>query len=160
MSYTDRSSRPEERLVCRERLHFIIYVPSLAGIFLGVLLILLGLNNAFSVPPMFLWGFGLLVLIAGIGSLLDRSIERWMTEIAVTSERIVYKTGLIRRDTIEMNLHQVESVVVHQSISGRLFGFGTIVIRGTGQGIQPLHKIGHPLQLRRSILEAAALTVG
>ena len=86
---------------------------------------------------------------------LAKVVEQSTTEIAVTSERIVYKIGLIRRATSEMNIHKVESVLISQSVLGRMFGYGTLVVRGTGQGIEPLRKVASPLALRRSILEAS-----
>jgi uncharacterized membrane protein YdbT with pleckstrin-like domain len=127
-------------------LHFIIYVPALCGIVFGAALLVTGGT---------VWWVALLFLLGGMANLGARAIKRWTTEIAVTSERVVYKTGLIRRDTIEMGVRKVESVLVHQSSFGRMFGFGTVIIRGTGQGIEPLHNIAEPLALRRSILEAA-----
>ena len=59
--------------------------------------------------------------------------------------RIVIKTGLIRRTTMEMNRSKVESVAVHQGIMGRLFDYGTVVVKGTGGGMEPLSTIEHPL---------------
>jgi hypothetical protein len=42
-------------------------------------------------------------------------------------------------------------VDVDQSLLGRLLGFGTICVRGTGQSIESLRRISHPLQLRNAI---------
>jgi len=64
---------------------------------------------------------------------------------------VIYKTGFIRRHTVEMNMDKVETVDVDQSILGRLLGFGTIRVRGTGQGIESLRGIGDPIGLRNAI---------
>ena len=58
--------------------------------------------------------------------------DQWITEMAVTDRRIIYKRGLIRRMTAEMNIEKVESVSVGQSILGRILDYGTIDVRGTG----------------------------
>ena len=76
----------------------------------------------------------------------------WRTKVAVTDQRVIYKRGLIRRHTVEMNLDKIESVDVDQSIVGRLFGYGTITIRGTGQAVEPLRDMADPLQFRSAIL--------
>ena len=72
----------------------------------------------------------------------------------MTDRRVVYKTGLIRRHTIEMNMDKVESVNVDQSILGRIFGYGTVDIRGTGGGLEPLRNIRDPLAFRNHVTAA------
>jgi uncharacterized membrane protein YdbT with pleckstrin-like domain len=79
----------------------------------------------------------------------------WTTEIAVTNHRIIYKAGLIRRDTVEILMDKVESVDVDQSILGRLLGYGTVTVRGTGAGFEPLKRIAQPIELRNHIMRVA-----
>ena len=69
----------------------------------------------------------------------------------MTNRRIVYKCGLIKRHTVEMNMDKVESVDVDQSVFGRMLNYGDITIRGTGEGIEPLHGIGAPLEFRNHV---------
>ena len=65
---------------------------------------------------------------------------------------MIYKTGLMRRHSIEINMDKVESVDVDQSLLGRLFGYGSITIRGTGESIEPLWGIAHPIEFRNHVL--------
>ena len=76
------------------------------------------------------------------------------TEIAVTNRRVIYKTGLVSRRTVEMNMDKVESVDVTQDIFGRIFDYGTVLIRGTGASLEPLSTIASPLALRNAISAA------
>ena len=69
----------------------------------------------------------------------------------MTDRRVVYKRGFIKRHTIEMNMDKVESVDVDQSIMGRMLNYGDVTINGTGEGLEPLHNIGAPLDLRNHI---------
>ena len=69
----------------------------------------------------------------------------------MTDRRIVYKRGLIKRHTIEMNMDKVESVDVDQSIFGRLLNYGDITIHGTGESSEPLRSIGAPLDFRNHV---------
>jgi hypothetical protein len=48
-------------------------------------------------------------------------------------------------------MDKVESVIVDQSVLGRIFDYGTISIRGTGQGFERLKLISHAIELRNSI---------
>jgi uncharacterized membrane protein YdbT with pleckstrin-like domain len=79
----------------------------------------------------------------------------WITEIAVTNRRVIYKKGWIRRHTNEMNMDKVESVQVDQSILGRMFDFGTVKILGTGEGFEALRTIAGPIKLRNNIITGA-----
>jgi uncharacterized membrane protein YdbT with pleckstrin-like domain len=74
------------------------------------------------------------------------------TEIVVTDKRIILKRGLIARHTEEMNITKVETVDVEQSISGRLFGYGSVLIKGVGSSLEPLNMIAAPIALRNAIM--------
>ena len=73
--------------------------------------------------------------------------------MALTNQRVIYKEGLVRRNTIEMNIQKVESLDVRQSVFGRLFGYGDVLVRGTGVGLNPILKIADPLQFRNAVSE-------
>jgi uncharacterized membrane protein YdbT with pleckstrin-like domain len=60
-----------------------------------------------------------LALVAAV-LLVQEWFRWWITEIAVTNRRVIYKKGFIRRRTNEMNMDKVESMQVDQSILGRM----------------------------------------
>jgi len=102
--------------------------------------------------------FGALLLIAyGIGVLL--LIWAWIvyrtTELAITNKRVIAKTGLIERRTMEMFLEKVESIQVEQGIMGRMLNFGSVIISGTGVHSAPFRNISDPLSLRKNFMMAA-----
>ena len=80
-------------------------------------------------------------------------IDRWSDEFVITNKRIIIKTGLIARKTVEMNLSKIETVNVDQSIFGRILGYGTITIVGTGGTRESFAKIKSPLKFRRAFQE-------
>jgi uncharacterized membrane protein YdbT with pleckstrin-like domain len=147
MRYIQRILQPGESLIYQGRIHWIIYLPA------AVLLVLAGIAlSRAGVSRGMNW-----VLVAGmcatVGALAGISawIKRWTTEIDVTDRRIVYKRGLIRRHTVEMNMDKVESVDVDQTVLGRMLNFGNVTIRGTGTGIEPLFNVEAPLQFRNHV---------
>lgn len=83
-------------------------------------------------------------------------LRRWSDEFVVTNKRIVVKTGFISRYTFEMNLNKVETVNVDQSIFGRIFGYGTIIIIGTGGTRETFATIAKPLEFRRNFQEVSS----
>jgi uncharacterized membrane protein YdbT with pleckstrin-like domain len=82
-------------------------------------------------------------------------VERATSEFAVTSRRVIIKVGLISRRTVELNLEKIESIGVDQSILGRIFGYGTIVVNGTGGTHEPFRGIARPLEFRKAVNEAS-----
>jgi uncharacterized membrane protein YdbT with pleckstrin-like domain len=89
---------------------------------------------------------GLISLIALCKSLINRAT----TEIAVTTHRVIFKRGLIARDTIEINFNRIESLDVRQPVVGRVLDYGTVIVRGTGIGAQPMRYISAPLEFRNA----------
>ena len=80
-------------------------------------------------------------------------LDRYTDEFAVTNRRVIVKTGLISRRTLEMNLNKIESVNVDQSIFGRMLGYGTITIIGTGGTRESFPDISNPLKFRKKFQE-------
>ena len=94
-----------------------------------------------------LWGLGIIFWILA-------AIRYMNTELAITNKRIIAKVGLVSRTTIELNLQKAESLQVVQSILGRTFDYGSIVVSGTGASKVPVPGISQPLEFRRAFLDA------
>jgi uncharacterized membrane protein YdbT with pleckstrin-like domain len=161
MSYVNSVLQPGERVVVRGHLHWIVYWHAIVLLVLG--LILLGWERSLGVGDVLFditaIGFGVLVVVAFVHAWF----VRWITEIAVTDRRIIYKRGFINRHTAEMNMDKVASVDVDQSILGRMLDYGSVHVLGAGgsasldrgdqvPGIEHLHRIAHPLALRNAIV--------
>ncbi len=86
---------------------------------------------------------------------LSAWLKAWIsvssTELVVTDRRVIHKVGFISRKTREMNREKVESIDVDQSVGGRLFGYGTIIVHGTGSSWEPFTNISDPLAFRSLI---------
>jgi uncharacterized membrane protein YdbT with pleckstrin-like domain len=148
MGYVERVLQPGEDIKHVSRLHWIVYLPGLVLIIIGLIgLIFFTPGQSNPIAPALMG----VVFLMGLVGLFQAWFKRWTTEIAVTNRRIIYKRGFIRRYTIEMNMDKVESVDVDQSIMGRLFDYGTITVRGTGTGIEPLYKIDSPIEFRNFV---------
>ena len=93
----------------------------------------------------------LIVPPIGIALLIAYAVRQMTTEVVVTNWRLIYKTGLIRRTAIDLPHNKVETVALHQSIPGRLLGFGTLVVHGTGVGAISIADIDAPQELRRKL---------
>jgi len=63
------------------------------------------------------------------------------------------KLGFIKRQSWETLLNKIAGIAVEQSILGRIFGYGTIIVQSTGGGKDHFHGIDNPLLFRRKIQE-------
>jgi uncharacterized membrane protein YdbT with pleckstrin-like domain len=70
------------------------------------------------------------------------------SEFCLTNRRIVFKLGLIRLKVIGMNLSKIESIEVDQNLLGRLLGYGTLSIHGTGGTMEKFFCVKQPLEFK------------
>ena len=148
MGYVEQNLMPGEQVTYRATLHWIIYAgPVLLGV-LGLILLLSSVGNRDHAP---LTGLGALLLVLSGLFALSRWITARTSEFAVTNKRVIIKVGLIRRHTVELLLGKVESIGVDQSILGRIVGYGSIVVIGTGGTKEPFKNIAEPLEFRKQV---------
>ena len=153
MSYVQKVLQPGEVVLGQTRLHWFIYLRPLV-----VMLIALGVYVASDAmtPDLqpFFWIGAAGLGVFGLLHLFSAWIRRASTELAVTDRRVIHKTGFFSRQTQEMNREKVESVDVHQSFAGRIFGYGTVSVRGIGSTWEPFANIADPLTFRSNITAA------
>jgi hypothetical protein len=157
VSYIESNLIAGERILYRTGRHWIVLVtPIVVAAFLGFpgLMMLIGSltsigDKSGSSSALGVIGFCLL-LIAGL-FVLAGYLTRSSTNMVVTNKRILMKTGLLRRRTFELLLSKVESIGVEEGILGRLLGYGSVVVRGTGGTPEPFTTVSHPLEFRRQV---------
>src|SRR5712691_5891864 len=154
MGYVEENLMPGEQIMYRANLHWIIYSAPLFFGLVGIIIVASSFGNRYQAA---LGGMGALFLI--VAGLLG--LSRWViartSEFAVTNKRVIIKVGLIRRHTLELLLTKVESIGVDQGILGRVLGYGSIVVIGTGGTKEPFKNIAEPLEFRKQV-QARALT--
>ena len=155
MGYIDENLVAGERVLYRTRLHWIVVIaPLIFGSFLalvGLTFLVGGVIDLVKARSAGFAGIGFLVLLLGaaIGAL--GLWYRTSTEMAVTNRRVIIKTGLLTRNSIELMLSKVESVSINQGLTGRMLGYGSIVVRGSGGTAEPFSKIANPLEFRKQV---------
>ncbi len=151
MSYVQSVLQPGETLVYATRLHWLVYARALGFLILAFALGAVA-ARAENELRLGLWAVaGGLLVLAVVGG-VAAALRRFSTELAVTDHRVIYKRGILGRYTVEMARSKVESVDVVQSFLGRVFNFGTILVRGTGGTLEPFRDVEDPLRLRSAII--------
>jgi uncharacterized membrane protein YdbT with pleckstrin-like domain len=149
--YIDDILQPGEKVLYSTNAHWIFYLPAIGAGLLA--LVMLVLSRATTTEGIVLTCLSAAV-IAAIVALYWAArawFHRWTTETDVTNLRVVHKTGFIKRRTFEMSLDKVESVDVNQSILGRLLNYGSVTVRGVGEGAETIRTIASPLDFRNHI---------
>ncbi len=150
MSYVRKVLLPGEQVIYETGLHWLIYG---RAIVLFVAAVALSVSAQY-VPPdtkNLVLGVAGVVLVLAVLAAAMAAIRRITTELAVTDQRVIFKRGVFARYTIEMNRTKVESVDVDQSVLGRILGYGTLMVRGTGSSLEPMQAISNPLAFRTHI---------
>jgi uncharacterized membrane protein YdbT with pleckstrin-like domain len=149
MGYVEKVLQPEETVTYKTTVHWFLYIPAMAWTVIAIAFAVLWSREATGSIVM---GWASVVCL-GLGAVawIYAWIQRITTELAVTSRRVIYKSGLLRRHTLEMNLSKVESVGVTQSVLGRIFSYGKVELKGTGASTSPLPMIADPLRFRSHI---------
>ena len=150
MKYLLRVLQPGETVVHESRLHPLIFLPALLLLALAIALLVASMQFTGDVK-IGLQAAAAIFAVFAIASWARAAIRRATTELAITDRRVIYKAGLLARHTLEMNRSKVESIDVDQSILGRLLGYGTIIVRGTGGSLEPIGMISDPLTFRSHI---------
>jgi uncharacterized membrane protein YdbT with pleckstrin-like domain len=94
-----------------------------------------------------------LVILTAHGTFGYGIAKRNATEMAVTNRRVLIKTGMLSRRTLDLMLTRVESIGVEETACSRMLGYGLVVVRGTGGTPEPFDKIAHPQEFRRAVQE-------
>ena len=170
MSYVERNLVPGETLLYQTRHHWIVLlVPTLIALVLGIPGVVLlywsittrdshGITSGSStISPEGLAITGAILLFIALLILIYGIAKRNATEMAVTNKRVLIKTGMASRRTLDMMLSTVESIGVEESVLGRMFGYGTVIVRGTGGTPETFILIAHPQEFRKNVQEQIGL---
>jgi uncharacterized membrane protein YdbT with pleckstrin-like domain len=156
MSYVENNLIPGERIVYRTGIHWSVLVgPTIVAAIIaapGIALLAYRdriASNGIPVDAVAVAGIGLLAVAAIV--LAYNVIKRNATEIAVTDRRVIIKTGMTSRRSLEIMIAKVESIGIDETVMGRVLGYGTVVIHGTGGTPEPFLKIAHPSEFRREV---------
>jgi uncharacterized membrane protein YdbT with pleckstrin-like domain len=148
MSYVDRHLLPGETVAYRTRLHWKVYLlPGFLVLLVLLPLAILALSSDLKI-------LALLPAVAALAVIGLAWLRRRGSEFAVTNKRVIIKLGVLTTRSIELLLTKVEGIAVEQSLSGRIFGYGGIVVTGSGGTKEPFEGIQSPLDFRQAVQAA------
>jgi uncharacterized membrane protein YdbT with pleckstrin-like domain len=140
MGYVESNLLPNEQVTYRTRVSRIIYFWPICLVLVAIVFVFEGWHWPASVAA-----------VLGVILFVPRWIRSMSSEFAVTNKRVLVKVGLVRRHSLELLLQKVEGIGVDQSILGRILGYGTITVSGTGGTHEAFQMIANPLEFRRQV---------
>ena len=119
---------------------------------------LAALANTHRIPSNFLSDLALIiaqVLTAlAVLNLVLQTLKWYRTHFVLTSQRVIFQSGVIARSRIEISLHKINLVTFHQSIFERLINAGDIIIEsGAEDGMETFTDVRDPQNVQAYIHE-------
>ena len=155
MGYVERHLLPDEQVLYKTRLHWILLLRPSLLIALG--LVTVAVAWRMDAPPAVRY-LGGAAAVAGLLWGLVHYIEMMTSEFAVTTIRLILKVGLVARYTTELLISKVESIGVTQSLTGRLLDFGDLTVTGTGGAREVFRRVRDPIAFRNHVQQASIPT--
>ena len=141
-----------ERIVYRTRPHWILFggplLVALTGLVVGATLQLTVHDYQYRYAG---WYAGAALLGVALLIALPPAIRYLSSDFAVTDKRVLARMGILNRQSLETLLSKIEGIGVEQDLWGRVLGFGTITITGTGGTRESIAGIPRPLEFRRHV---------
>jgi PH (Pleckstrin Homology) domain-containing protein len=157
MSYVEKNLISGEQLVYETGIHWIVLFWPFVGAILiaGAGAAILAFRDSTAIghgsAPAAMEILAACCLVAAAIIFAAAVLKKNATEMAVTNRRVIIKTGLASRRSLEIMLPKVESIGIDETFGGRMLGFGTVTIHGTGGTPEPFRRIAHPTEFRRAV---------
>lgn len=148
--YVDNTLVAGEKIICSAHYHWFYWAKRLI-IYALAIGVAFGLDFVIPIPLPIVT---VLACVCCLASFVLALMLYYYDEMVITNHRVVLKTGIFSRDVFEMQIQKVETVLVDQSIAGRIFDYGTIACRGTGGTISKQIEIASPLDFRAAFQTA------
>lgn len=156
MPYPQRNLNRDETIALDMHPHWWFFAKQTAATVVVVALSLLAIprDNDWVTYP-------LVVLLVVVGLWLGVRYLKWVTtNFVITSQRVIFREGIIAKKGIEIPLERVNNVNFNQGIVERILGAGDLLIESGGEdGKQRFTDIRHPEAVQNLIhaqMEAVA----
>jgi len=144
MNHLEHHLLQNEHILHRSMAHWVVFVSPAIWVFITMVL-----TYQNTIVALLAYMTGLISVINLINALITYN----MSEYAITNKRVLVKTGFFSHSFLEVLLPRVESIQVSQGLLGRLFNYGTIVIRGFSGAKDPFRFLDQPIGFHHCVQE-------
>ena len=150
MPYPESELHATEELILDLHPHWWFFAKSVAGLAVAVVVAVFVLVQGWSWAnvPVALFVFGTLLWF------VQRYIAWVSTHFVLTSDRVIYRSGIISKHGIEIPLERINTIFFHQRIFERLLGLGDLEIESASKdGAQRFEDIQNPSGVQNEIYQ-------
>jgi uncharacterized membrane protein YdbT with pleckstrin-like domain len=95
-----------------------------------------------------------LAIVASLLYMLQRWIAWVSTNFVVTTDRCIYREGIISKRGVEIPLERINTVFFNQSVIDRMIGAGTLTIESAGEnGVQTFEDVRDPIGVQQVLYQ-------
>lgn len=158
MSYADSLLATGERILHRERQHWLVLVWGarlpIVGMLLGVVLLILSSAVGDPLRQLVFWA-GAALFVGGLGFLFWATLRYLNQEYVLTNRRVIEVAGVVNKRSTDSSLEKINDAILTQSIFGRMFGFGDLeVLTASEAGIERFRMIVNPIHFKKAMMDA------
>lgn len=124
------------------RLHWLIFFGPVMALFVAFAL-------GFYVPP--LTQIAAMFQIFALIWIAMTWATYYFSSITIQKQKVILRTGILVRKTVDVPLSKIETIDIRQSILGSMFNYGMLIITGTGGTRHFINFLHRPLTCRRYI---------
>jgi len=99
-------------------------------------------------------GAAVVMVIVALLYFLQRWISWISTNFVVTTDRCIYREGIVSKRGIEIPLERINTVFFNQGIIDRMVGAGTLTIESAGEhGVQTFEDVRNPIAVQQELYQ-------
>lgn len=152
MAFDRKLLNSNEEILLDLRPHWWFITPQVALVVAA--LVVAGVAAALGAPSVVIWIVAALIVLALL-NLAWRWINWNGVNFVITSDRLVFRTGVISKKGIEIPLERINTVFFKQSIFERMVGSGDLTVESAGEGgQQAFENVRRPNLVQQEIYRA------
>ncbi len=158
MSYADSLLATGERVLHRERQHWLVLIWDarlpIVGMILGLVLLIVSSAVGDPLKQIVFWA-GAVLFVAGLAFLVWATMRYLNQEYVLTNRRVIEVQGVVNKRSSDSSLEKINDAILTQSIFGRMLGFGDLeVLTASEAGVELFRMIVNPIGFKKAMLDA------
>jgi len=151
MPYPQNELHSTESLVLDLHPHWWFFAKSAALLFVAFVLAVVAVANNW--PDFIKYALGAFLFVTLVW-FVERYIRWVSTHFVLTSDRVIFRTGIIAKHGIEIPLERINTIFFHQRIFERMLGLGDLEIESASKdGAQRFEDIRNPSDVQNEIYQ-------
>ena len=96
----------------------------------------------------------LVLILASLAYLAQRWVQWYSTNLVVTTDRCIYREGVISKRGIEIPLERINTIFFHQGLLERIIHAGDLTIESAGEmGVQRFEDVRDPVSIQNVLYQ-------